>query len=174
MTNTATTLVMGRSRGRNSSLKNQMGSVRSCPDVKIGDDDLVERQREGEHAAREQRRAHLRQQHGPERLPAVGAEIHRGFDPARRNAAQARDHVVVDDDDAERRVTRDDGPEPGIETGQLDRRQQRDAGDDPGQRDRQHEQQRRACSSREAGARQGQRSKRAEHQRNQRCDTRDS
>ena len=31
---TATTFVMGRSRGRNSSLKNQMGSVRSLPAVK--------------------------------------------------------------------------------------------------------------------------------------------
>ena len=33
ITMTATTLVIGRSRGRNSSLKNQIGNVRSCPAV---------------------------------------------------------------------------------------------------------------------------------------------
>ena len=40
----------------------------------------------------------------PERLPAVGAEVHRGLDQRRLRAAQAREHVVVDDDDAEGRV----------------------------------------------------------------------
>ena len=60
---TATTLVIGRSRGRNSSLKNQIGSVRSLPAVNMRDDDFVERQREREHAAGEERGGDLRQHH---------------------------------------------------------------------------------------------------------------
>jgi len=68
------------------------------PRRKDGDDDLIERQREREHAAREQRRTDLREQHVTEGLQAVGAEVHRRFDPARRDTSQARDDVVVDDD----------------------------------------------------------------------------
>ncbi len=106
------------------------------------DDDLVERQREGQHAARQQRRGDLRQQHVAEGLVTARAEVHRGLDPARRDAAQARDDVVVDDDEAERRVTRDDGPEAGLEPDRAHAREQGEAGEDAGQRDRQHEQQR--------------------------------
>src|SRR6185503_2446841 len=42
-----------------------------------GDDDLVEGQGEGQHAAGEERGGHLRQQHVSQGLRAVGAEIHR-------------------------------------------------------------------------------------------------
>jgi len=69
------------------------------------------------------------------------AEVHRGLDPARRDAAQARDDVVVDDDQAERRVAATMVQKPA----RGDRphaREQREAGEDAGQRDRQHEQQR--------------------------------
>ena len=142
ITMTATTLVIGRSRGRNSSLKNQIGSVRSCPAVNsvtmISSNDSANASMPPASSAV----AHLRQHDVPEGLPAVGAEVHRRLDPALRHAPQARDDVVVDDDDAERRVARDDRPEAGIDARALDRGEQRDAGDDAGQRDRQHEQHR--------------------------------
>ena len=45
-----------------------------------GDDHLVEAQREGEHAARQQRRGEIGQDDVAEGLEAVGAEVHRRFD----------------------------------------------------------------------------------------------
>ncbi len=55
--------------------------------------------------------ARIGQGHVAERLPAVRAEIHRGLDQRRCAAAQAGEHVVVDDDDAEGRVPDHDRPE---------------------------------------------------------------
>src|SRR5919198_3015736 len=63
-------------------------------------DHLVEREREGEQTAGDERGG----QHGPDdvakRLPAIGAEIHRGLEQRRRGAPQPCKHVVVDEDDA--------------------------------------------------------------------------
>ena len=87
MTKTATTLVTGRWRGRISSDSIQIGKRRLLAGGEGGDDDLVERQREGEHAAGEQRGADLRQDDVAEGLEAVGAEIHRGLD---RGCAESR------------------------------------------------------------------------------------
>ena len=62
-TNTATTLVTGRSRGRVSWVRIQIGSVCLLPGGEGGDDDLVKRQREGQHPARQQRRGDVGQDH---------------------------------------------------------------------------------------------------------------
>ena len=80
MTNTATTLVTGRWRGRISSPSIQIGSVGLLAGGEGGDDDLVEGQREGQHAAGEQRGGDVGQDDVAEGLEAVGAEIHRGLD----------------------------------------------------------------------------------------------
>ena len=75
-----------------------------------GHDDLVEAQRKGQHAARQQRSADVGQDHQREGLQPVGAEIHRRVDQRPRGAAEPRHGVVVDDDDAEGRVAQHDGP----------------------------------------------------------------
>ena len=62
MTTTATTLVTGRWRGRISSDSIQIGSVVLLAGGEGRDDHLVEGQREGEHAAGQQRGADLGQQ----------------------------------------------------------------------------------------------------------------
>src|SRR6187401_3459164 len=100
-----------------------------------GDDDLVERQRERKHATGEECRRYLRQRYVAECLEAVGAKIHRGFHPVRRQPAQPRDDVVVDDHDAERGVARNNGPEGRIEPAELHRGEQRNARDDARQSD---------------------------------------
>ena len=84
------------------------------------DDDLVEGQRERQHASREQRAGELRQQHVAQGLQAIGAEIHRGLDETARQAPEARDDVVVDDDEAERGVAEDNGPEAELDARELE------------------------------------------------------
>ena len=153
MTKTATTLVTGRCRGRISSRQHPDRQGRLLAGGEGGDDDLVEGQREGEHAAGEQRGADLRQDHVPEGLEAVGAEIHRGFDQIARQPAEPGDGVVVDHHDAERGVAEHDGPDREIDAHDVEGRTQRDAGDDAGKRDRQHEQQARSSRGRRSVAR---------------------
>src|SRR5580765_7010585 len=76
-----------------------------------GDDHLVEREREREQRARDERRGDRRQRDEPERLPPVGAEVHRSLGERRRRSPQSRDHVVEHDHDAERRMADDDRPQ---------------------------------------------------------------
>src|SRR5439155_16616628 len=70
----------------------------ACGEVR--DDDLVEREREREQPAGEQRRADRRQRDVEERLPRVCAQVHGSLLDRPRGAAQPGDDVVVDDDDA--------------------------------------------------------------------------
>ncbi len=82
ITSIATTLVTGTSRGRLSWLSSHSGKVRFMAGGEGGDDDFVERQGKGEHAAGQQRRAEVRQDDVAEGLPAIGAEVHGRFDQA--------------------------------------------------------------------------------------------
>ena len=100
-----------------------------------------------------------------EGLEPVGAEIHRRLDQRAGGAAETRDGIVVDDDDAEGGVAEHDRPEARIGIPQAEGRAQRDAGDDAGQRDRQDDQQRDRLAAEEPGPRQRRRGKRAEDQR---------
>ncbi|MDT4861150.1 hypothetical protein FQZ97_957420 [compost metagenome] len=127
-----------------------------------GDDDLVERQGERQHAARQQRRAEVRQDHVAEGLPAVGAEVHGRLDQAVRGAAQTGDDVVVDRHHAEGGVADDDGQDARLDAEGLERREQRDAGDDAGQGDGQDQHQRDALLAEEVAAVQRDRGQRAE------------
>ena len=67
-------------------------------------DHLVEREREGQQRASEERGAHLRKHHEAESLPVVRAEVGRGLVEVACRPTHAGDDVVVDHDDAERRV----------------------------------------------------------------------
>ena len=84
-------------------------------------------------------------------------------------APQPRQHVVVDDHDAERRVADDDREQALLQAERLrdvlERGRQRHAGDDAGQRDRQHDQQRQRVPAEEPVATDRERDHRAEHQR---------
>ena len=82
--------------------------------------------------AGEERRADERERDVAERLHAVGAEIGRGLEEVRRRPPQSGDHVVVGDDDAERRVRDHDGAEAEVPPDPPERRLQRDGGDDAG------------------------------------------
>src|SRR5207344_81554 len=126
------------------------------------DDDLVEREREGEQRPREQRRAQLRERHVAEGLPRVGAEIGRRLLERARHAPQPRERVVVDDDDAEGRVADDDRQEAERDTEPLERRLQREPGDDPRQRDRQDDDERDRLPPEEAVPRDSEREQRAQ------------
>src|SRR5438105_3748595 len=139
---------------------------------KRGDDHLVEREREREQAARDERRRDRREGDVAERLPAVGAEIHRRLGERARHAAQARDHVVVDDDHAERRVSDHDCQQPEVEPPVREVRVERHAGDDSGQRDREDEQERDRLAPEEAEPVHPERRHRAEHERGRRRERR--
>src|SRR5215472_5846910 len=128
-------------------------------------DDLVEGEREREQAACDE----SRRQYGPEdeaeRLPSIRAEILRRLDQRSRRPAQARDDVVVDDDDAEGRVADHDRPDRGLEPGEVEERDQSHRCDDPRQRERQDEQERHRLPTEEAVAGNGGRGHRSEHER---------
>ena len=90
ITNSATTFTIGSSIGRKRLAKIQIGSVCCAPEVKTVTIDLVEREREGEQPAGEQRRPHLREGHVAERLPRVRSEVGRRLlERARQSAAAA-------------------------------------------------------------------------------------
>src|SRR6266480_2413891 len=99
-------------------------------------DHLVERERERQQPTRDERGREHRPEDEPERLPAIGSEVLRRLDQRRRRTPQPRDHVVVDDDDAERRVADHDRPYRGRESYEGERRTQGYPGEDPGQRQR--------------------------------------
>ena len=107
---TATTLTIGRWFGSRRLARIQIGSVCSVPAVKvvtmISSNDRANASRPPARSA-----VRRRQRHVPERLPGVGAEVHRRLLERARRAAQAGDDVVVDDDHAERRVADDDRDE---------------------------------------------------------------
>ena len=134
ITNSATTLTIGSCAGRERVAKIQIGQRLLGARREDRDDDLVEREREREQPARQERRAHLREHHVPERLPVVGAEVGGRLVERPGRPAHARDHVVVDDDHAERRVADDDRREPERDAERAehvdDRRLQREPGDD--------------------------------------------
>ena len=74
---------------------------------------------------------------------ACGAEVGRRLLERGRRPPQPRDHVVVDDDDAERGVADDHRQQREVDVQRLrERRVQRHAGDDARQRDRQDDQER--------------------------------
>src|SRR5579864_5575990 len=129
------------------------------------DDDLVEGQGEGEEPARDERGGEDGPDDEAKRLPAVRAEILRRFDERRRRAPQPREHVVVDDHDAEGRVTDDDRPQRQVDVARDESRVERDAGDDARERDREHEEERHGLTAEEAEAVHSERRGGAEHER---------
>ncbi len=124
ITDSATTLVIGTSRGRPSWFSSHSGSVRSWPAVKVVTM-ISSNDSERQHAPGQQRRAEVRQDHVTEGLPAVGAEIHRRFDQAVRGAAEPGDDVVEHDHHTERRMADDDSQDTRLDVQRLERRQQR-------------------------------------------------
>src|SRR5690348_2565165 len=114
--------------------------------------DLVEGEREGQQAAGDERDREHGPDDEPEGLPAVGAEVGRRFEERARRAPQPGEDVVVDEDDAERRVPDDDRPHREPEACEDVERVQRHARDDPGERDRQDEQERDRLAAEEAEA----------------------
>ena len=147
-----TTLTCGSCWPRRIWPKIQIGSVLLRAGGERRHDHLVEREREREQAAGDERRRDRRERDVAERLDAVGAEVHRRLGQRAGHAPQPRDHVVVDDDDAERRVADHDRPETEVELPVREVRVERHAGDDPGQRDRQHEQERDRPRARRSGS----------------------
>ena len=103
-------------------------------------------------ARRRRARADQRKRHQPERLERVGAEVGRCLVEVGRQAAQPGEDVVVDDDDAERRVGDDQREQAERDTRLVEASIQRDAGHDAGQRDRQHDQERDRAASEELEA----------------------
>ena len=89
------------------------------------------------------------------------------------SAAEPRDGVVVDDDDAEGRVAQHDGPGRERDVHDVEGRPQRHAGDDAGQRDGQDDQQRDLLAPEEPRPRHGGGGQRAEDQRQRGRDRRD-
>ena len=110
-TTMATTLVTGRLARADQFLQHPDRQRGLLSASERGDDDLVEGKREGEHAAREQCGTDVRQDDITKCLEAIGAEVHRGFHQRTGDTAEARNSIVVDNDDTESRVTKHDGPE---------------------------------------------------------------
>src|SRR5215210_6048154 len=131
-------------------------------------DHLVEREREGEQAARDERRREHREGDEAEGLPAVGTEVHRRLDERGRRPPQPREDVVVDDHDAEGRVADHDRPERERHAPEGVEGRERDARDHARKRDRQHEQERERLAAEEAEARHGGGGHRPEHERDPR------
>ena len=120
ITNTATTLTIGSWFGREKFVEDpDRQRVVAGPDRERGDDDLVEGEREGEQRPGDERRAHVRQRDEAERLPGRRAEVGRRLLERGRHPPQPRDHVVVDDDDAEGRVRDDDRQQAEIDPEDL-------------------------------------------------------
>ena len=117
-----------------------------------GHDHLVERERKREQPAGDERSRKQGPDDEAEGLPAVGAKIHRRLEQRGRAPSQPREHVVVDDHDAERRVPHDDRPDRESDGGEVEGRVQRHAGDDPRQRDREEQQERDRLAAEEAKA----------------------
>src|SRR5436190_13522562 len=130
-----------------------------------GHDHLVKRERERQQPTRDERRREHRPDDEAERLPAVGAEVHRGLQERRRRPPQARKHVVVDEHHAERRVPDHDRPDREPHPGEGVEGVQRHPGDDSGQRDRQDQQERDRLAPEEAEAVDRERGGSPEHER---------
>src|SRR5437868_12063641 len=113
--------------------------LRACG--KGRDDDLVERQREREHRSGHDGGRDEGQRDVPQHLEPICAEVHGSLDQRALRPAQARQHVVVDDHDAERRVADDDGQRRKRDPAKAEGGVQGDSGDDPRERERQHEHQ---------------------------------
>ena len=95
-----------------------------------------------------------------------GAEVGRRLLERARDAPQAGDHVVVDDDDAEGGVGDDHGEQAEVDPEHLgEGAAERDPGDDARQRDRQDDQERDGLAAEEPVAGDGERRERAEHER---------
>src|SRR6266511_1047390 len=99
----AATLTIGSWLGRERLTKIQIGRVWIEPAVNVVT--MISSKESANASSPPARRAvKLRERDVPERLPGVGAEIHRGLLDRAGGAPQPRKHVVVDDHDAERRV----------------------------------------------------------------------
>ena len=157
ITNTATTLVTGRCLRPHQLAQHPDRQRGLLAGGEGGDDDLVEGEGEGEHAAGEEGRRDVGQEDVAEGLEAVGTQVHRGLDQIGRGAAQAGDDVVVDHDDAEGRVADHDGPDRERDVEHAEGRAQRDAGDDAGQGDRQDQEQVDRRRGRRSGSARGRR-----------------
>ena len=120
-----------------------------------GDHDLVEGQGKGQHPSGQEGRAQVGQEDVAEGLQRRRPEVHGRLHLGGSDAAEARDHVVVDHDDAERRVADGDGPGAEGHLQEAERRAQRDAGDDAGQGDGQDEEERERLPSEESRPVQG-------------------
>src|SRR3954453_755427 len=140
----------------------------------VRDDDLVEREREGEQAARDERRRQDRPDDEAESLQPVGAEVGGRLHQRRRRAPQPRERVVVDYHHAERRMTDHDRPHRDRDVTGDEEGVQRHAGDDAGQGDRQHEHERDGVAAEEREARDPERGHRADHQGDARRHERDA
>ena len=115
-----------------------------------GHNHLVERKRKSQETPGDKRRREHGPDHPAEGLPAVRSQVHRCLDQRRRAASQAREHVVVDDHDAEGRVPGDDRPDRKLHAAEVEERVQGHAGDDPRQSDRQQQQERDGLAAEEA------------------------
>ena len=168
ITNTATTLTIGSWFGREKLLRIQIGSVSSpAPMVNVVTMISSKESAKASRAPATRARPHVRQRHPAERLPRRRAEVGRRLLERGRQPPQARDDVVVDDDDAEGRVGDDDreqarGRCPStwvkVEFSAMPVTM-------PGQRDRQDDQERDRLAAEEAVARDRERGEGAEDQR---------
>src|SRR5215470_16973382 len=127
-----------------------------------GHDDLVERQREGQHGASHDGSRDEGQRNVAKHLEAVGAEVHGGLDQRSLRAAKSGEHVVVDDHDAEGGVAYDYGRERQRDVVEAEERVQRDACDDARQGQGQDEEQAHHLAAEEPGAVDRERGARAE------------
>ena len=167
ITSTATAFTIGSWFGREKLLRIQIGSVSSpAPTVNVVTMISSNDSANASSAAGDERRAHVGERHQPEGLPRAGAEVGRGLLERARQPAQPRDHVVVDDHDAEGRVRDHDREQAEVDAEDLgERRVQRDTGDDPRQRDREDHQERDRLAPEEPVPRHRDRGERAEDQR---------
>ncbi len=109
---------------------------------KCGDDDFIEGKREGQHAACKQSSCDIGQDNITESLKRIRAQVHRCFDHRSAGAAETREHVVINYNDAKCRVADDDRPKREGDVQTADGSAQGDAGNDTRQGNRQHQKKR--------------------------------
>ena len=132
-----------------------------------GDDDLVKGEGKGQQAASQQGGGQVGQYHIAEGLPAVGAQIQRGFDQALAGAAKAGQYVIKHDHHAEGGVADDQRQHARCDAQMLEAGQQGEACDDTRQGNGQHQQHGEGLLAEEAVAPDGQGGQGAQQQRQQ-------
>ena len=153
ITITATALTIGSWLGRKRLRKIQIGRVSSpAPIVNVVTMISSKERAKASRPPATRARLHAREGDVAEGLPGVGAEVGRGLLEGARDAAQAGDDVVVDDDDAEGGVADDHREEAEVDAEDLGEGvAERDAGDDARQGDRQDRRGRRSSRGRRSG-----------------------